>query len=376
MTAETAEPGRILVVDDVPANVRLLAGILKIAGHEVETAPGGAEALERLAVANTPLPDLVLLDVMMPGMDGFEVCRRIKASTPFLPVVLVTALHETADRVQGLDAGADDFLTKPVDEVEVTARVRSLVRVKRQRDSLERAYADLKRAETLRDHLTAMLVHDLRTPLTSLILPLETLSETATMDPNEPELRREMLVMAKQSAYRLLGMVNDLLDVSKMESGQMMLDLADISPTSLLEDALRQVAALAENKNIELISDTPTAPPLIRGDASLLGRVLVNLLGNALKFTPTGGRVTTSIRSLPEGSIMIAVQDTGEGIPKEAFSRIFEKFGQVEGRQAGRRMSTGLGLTFCKMAVEAHGGEIKVESEIGKGSTFSFTLPK
>jgi signal transduction histidine kinase len=376
---ETGSVGRVLVVDDTPANVRLLAGILKIEGFEVETAQSGPEAL---ALLGDPLcdvcPDVVLLDVMMPEMDGFEVCARVKESRPFLPVVMVTALQEAADRVRALEAGADDFLTKPVDEVEVVARVRSLVRVKRQHDDLERANEELRRAEALRDSLTAMLVHDLRTPLTAIIGPLEMLVEgTPASDPPTPD--QELLSIAHQSAHRLLHLVNDILDVGKMESGQMTLERAEVPPARLLTEALQQVTPLAAQKRIDLRQEVEDgATGTVYADEDLLRRVLVNLLGNAVKFTPSGGSVSVVAQPDADGghAWRFSVRDTGEGIPEEAFDRIFEKFGQAPGQMAAnRRVSTGLGLTFCKMAVEAHGGSIGVESEIGQGSTFWFTVP-
>ena len=371
---EVGTDGCVLVVDDMPANVRLLSGILKVAGYDVVTAPGGVEAL---AVLGASAPDVVLLDVMMPDMDGFEVCRRIKAvpETAYLPVVMVTALRETADRIRAIEAGADDFLTKPVDEIEVVARVRSLVRVKRQRDAIERAYAELRRAESQRDSLTAMLVHDLRTPLTAIIGPIEML--TSELDQQLDEIQKELFTMCSHSAHRLLGLVNDLLDVSKIESGEMNLRLAEIDPALLIADAAKQLAPLARESRIELIHEIEPHLPMLQADADLLIRVLVNLLGNALKFTPSGGTITLSVRSDTDTPVLIfAVRDTGEGIPREAFERIFEKFGQVEERQAGRKMSTGLGLTFCRMVVEAHGGRIWIESELGQGSTFSFSMPR
>lgn len=379
-TAQEATPspgGCVLVVDDTPANVRLLSGILKIAGYEVVTAPGGGEALAALREGGPgPSPDVVLLDVMMPEMDGFEVCRRIKAApeTAYLPVVMVTALRETADRVRSLEAGADDFLTKPVDEVEVVARVRSLVRVKRQRAAVERAYADLRRAESQRDSITAMLVHDLRTPLTAIIGPIGML--TTELADQLDETQRELFTMCSRSTHRLLGLVNDLLDVSKMESGEMNLHLADTNPAHLITDAADQLAPLARESGIEIVRDIQFELPTLRADPDMLIRVLVNLIGNALKVTLAGGTVTVSVWLEKDGrAVTFAVRDTGEGIPREAFEHIFEKFGQVEGRKAGRKMSTGLGLAFCRMAVEAHGGRIWIESELGQGSTFSFTIP-
>jgi len=176
-------------------------------------------------------------------------------------------------------------------------------------------------------------------------------------------------------------MINDLLDISKMEDGSLRLDYSDVVPAEVVNHAVQQVASLARDKNLTLaIHLAPDLPPL-PADEDKLRRTLVNLLGNAVKFTPEEGTITVSTSLIQADSIsqfpavLFSVADTGEGIPKEAFERIFEKFGQVETRKSGRKMSTGLGLTFCKMAVEAHGGRIWVESELGKGSVFSFVIP-
>jgi signal transduction histidine kinase len=185
--------------------------------------------------------------------------------------------------------------------------------------------------------------------------------------------------MAVEGGQTLLGMINDLLDISKMEAGELTLEYAPLSPGELVERAANQVALLANNKGLALAHEVaPDLPQTFDGDEEKLRRTLVNLLGNAIKFTPSGGTVTVGVRRDPNAfsdALVFFVRDTGEGIPKEAFGRIFEKFGQVENRRAGRKNSTGLGLTFCKLAVETHGGHIGVESELGKGSTFSFTVP-
>ena len=372
--------GRVLVVDDIPANVRLLSGILKVAGYEVVTAGGGEEGLRQVEATS---PDVVLLDVMMPDMDGFEVCRRIKANpaNSWLPVVIVTALQETADRVAAIEAGADDFLTKPVDEVEVEARVKSLVRVKRQRDDLENAYKELRRAEAMRDGLAAMMVHDLRTPLTAILGSLETMRMA---EPNEFQL--ELLDICSRSSNRLLSIVNDLLDVSKMENGEMKLMRTPIQITDLINDSLDQIAPRQGDKRItryereiELAIELSENLPVLQADYDLLSRVIINLVGNAIKFEPRKGTVTSSAvcdSSTPGvPSVLFKVRDNGPGVSLEDQERIFDKFGQVESNLQGRRLSTGLGLTFCKLAVEAHGGKIWIESTPGEGSHFYFSIP-
>jgi two-component system sensor histidine kinase/response regulator len=377
-TEDDFSGGCILVVDDVPTNVRVLAGILKIAGYDALSASSGPEALDLL---QSHAPDVVLLDVMMPGMDGFEVCRRIRSdpAKAFLPVVMVTALHETGDRIKALECGADDFLTKPVDDVEVLARVKSLVRVKRQRDALTQAYLDLQSLESLRDSLTMMLVHDLRTPLTTILGPLEML-QTGQFGGLE-EVQKEIVAMSLRSGYRLLGLVNELLDVSKMESGEMTLHRSEVKVPDVVQEAVELVAKVNTNDMSRIQFGLEDDLPPILADEDLLRRVLVNLVANAMKFTRSDGTVTVSAAradasDTDSGTVIISVSDEGEGIPPEDRERIFEKFGQVESRRAGRKMSTGLGLTFCKLAVEAHGGRIWVESEIGKGSTFHCTIPQ
>jgi signal transduction histidine kinase len=221
-----------------------------------------------------------------------------------------------------------------------------------------------------KDDLTHMIVHDLRTPLTALIGGLQTMEVLGELNADQ----QEFLEMSISGGGMLLEMINELLDISKLEDGSLRLEYCDLSAETLTRTAALQVAQLAEQKGLRL--DTaldPELPPL-RADEDKLRRTLVNLLGNAIKFTPSGGSVTLGARRA-DHSVVFSVHDTGEGIPKEAFERIFEKFGQVESRKAGRKLSTGLGLTFCKMAVEAHGGRIWVESEPEVGSTFSFTLP-
>jgi two-component system, sensor histidine kinase and response regulator len=215
-----------------------------------------------------------------------------------------------------------------------------------------------------------MIVHDLRTPLTSLIGGLQSVEILGDLNVDQ----KEFVDMAVSGGQTLLGMINDLLDVSKMEDGSMKLDYGPVHPEEVINRALQQVAALAKEKELTLACEVAPGVGTLPADEEKLRRIMVNLLGNALKFTPRGGSIT--IEAKPDGDCLrFGVRDTGEGIPKEAFARIFEKFGQVETRKAGRKMSTGLGLTFCKLAAEAHGGRIWVESELGVGSTFYFTIP-
>ena len=272
---------------------------------------------------------------------------------------------------------------------------RLLVRAEMQRITLDQSYSQLQRMEEMRDSLTAMLVHDLRTPLTTMLGSLEMLNDDS-MGALEPELHKEVLTMSTQGGHRLLNLINELLDISKMEAGEMKLRLDTLKVEVAIQSAIKSVAALDTGERAKLLTEIAPDLPLVQADEEIITRVLINLIGNALKFTPRTGTVTVGVRlanpkkegmreainltresPLGEKSdvVLFSVRDTGEGIPKEDLGKIFDKFGQVESRKAGRKMSTGLGLTFCRLAVEAHGGHIWVESELGVGSTFLFTVP-
>ncbi|MES2460734.1 MAG: PAS domain-containing sensor histidine kinase [Armatimonadota bacterium] len=269
-----------------------------------------------------------------------------------------------------------ELLVLALEDVTEQRRVRDLER--QITAELSESYKRLQELEKLRDDLTHMIIHDLRTPLTSVILGMQTLEVAGKLNDNQ----REMMELAVAGGKTLLGMINDLLDVEKLESGEMQLDYVPIVPQELVASAVQQVDWLLQNKKLTLSLEVAPDVPSLQGDAAKLRRTLVNLLGNAIKFTPPGGKVTVSVQSQSGGgaeknrpSVAFCVSDTGEGIPPEAFGRIFDKFGQVASRVGGRTMSTGLGLTFCKLTVEAHGGHIGVESTMGQGSRFCFDLP-
>jgi two-component system sensor histidine kinase/response regulator len=374
------QPGRILIADDDRMQRMLLTRTLVQQGHTVEAVTSGHEAIEKLI--EQPF-DAVLCDITMPGMDGFEVLERIMSDDALkeIPVIMVSGFGEMAGVVTCIEMGAADYLHKPADPSLLRARLDSCLAKKRWheaevalRKELEEKYELLQKLETLRDSLTHMIVHDLRTPLTSVITGLQTIECLRELSAEQ----KECLDMSIQGGETLLGMINDLLDISRMEAGVIQLNLAEIAAPDLVERALRQVASLAQEKQLNISTEIMTSLPPLQVDGDKLLRTLVNLLGNAIKFTPQSGQITVeaTLAPLPEvDTIIFRVVDTGEGIPPEAFDRIFEKFGQVESRSSGIKSSTGLGLTFCKMAVEAHGGRIWVESEPGQGSVFAFAIP-
>jgi two-component system sensor histidine kinase/response regulator len=365
-------PGLLLVVDDDAANREVLSRRLVRQGHEVRTASSGLEAMRILGDA--PF-DLVLLDIMMPEMDGYEVLGRIKADSRLqnIPVIMISALNELQSVVRCVEAGAEDYLTKPFNATLLKARIGACLEKKRGRDresalfeQLQSNYKRLQELEQQRDDMRNMIVHDLRTPLTALIIGIEMLE----MDDTLSGTQQEIVAIAAGGGRTLLGMINDLLDVEKMESGSAQLQYDEVDAASLVAEAVAQVAFLAEESRTTLVTDVAPNLPAFSGDAKKLSRTLVNLIGNAIKFTGAGA-VTVSARQDDPETILFAVRDTGPGIPAESFGRIFEKFGQLD----SRRIGTGLGLAFCKLAVEAHGGRIGVDSTLGQGSTFSFTIP-
>jgi two-component system sensor histidine kinase/response regulator len=364
-----AGAGRVMVVDDDAATRELLRDLLESMGHQVVEAGNGAEAI-RMAVEAPP--DAVLLDVMMPGMDGFEVCRKLQQEprTATVPILLVTALSARGERLHGIEAGANDFLSKPIDRQDVLLRVRNAVRLKQLHDRVGAELERVRALEIMRDELVHCIIHDLRSPLQGATLGVELLSI---------ELYPALTERQKGSVNRTLGilrhvasMTSTVLDVSRMEAKQMPMQLAACDITGLLRSALDELQPLLAHLRIEV--DAPAEPVALRADASLVERILGNLIGNAAKFTPPGGELRVAIR-VSDQAVRVEISDTGPGIPEQHRGIIFDKFGQVEAHRNRCKYSTGLGLAFCRLAVEAHGGCIGVESEVGRGSTFWFELP-
>ncbi|MBT3376007.1 MAG: hybrid sensor histidine kinase/response regulator [Lentisphaerae bacterium] len=364
----TDDRATILIVDDTPENVDVLVGILRDA-YRLKVATDGQSALELAAAAP---PDLILLDIMMPGLDGFEVCQRLKAHQDLrdVPVIFVSALDGTGDKVRAFREGGVDYVTKPFRPDEVEARVATHLRLRRQHRELEQSYGQLRELEQLRDSLIHMILHDMRTPLMAASAGLSLLVEGNS---ERSESERTFLPMVQSSICELTMMTEALLDISRMESGQMPVELADHDLRAIAEGAIESSNALAEFEETELTLAGESSHA--RFDQNLIHRVLLNLLGNAIKASGSGAAVEVRVSS-DASTGRVEVSDTGHGVPAEYREKIFEKFGQAETRRDKEKHSTGLGLTFCKLAVAAHGGKIGVDSEVGKGSTFWFVLPR
>jgi two-component system sensor histidine kinase/response regulator len=362
--------GKVLVVDDEPQNVMLLQDLLEARGYQVLTAGDGQDGL---ALASEHNPDVVLLDVMMPRLSGFDVCRRLKAepSTAMIPVLLVSALDAREDRLAGIGAGASDFINKPIDSADLILRVRNAVATKRLHDQVSTQLRRLQELETARDTLTHMIVHDLRSPLTGLIGYLELLGAIARETGNEEAV--EYATDAQAIASRLTEMVSQVLDVSRLEAGQMPLSVAITDLVMLLPAAVGELGPTPGG--VSVVYELPNEPVHVSCDPAVISRVVANLVGNAYKFTRRNGEVRIGLIHR-NGRARFSVTDQGPGIAAEYRERIFEKFGQVPTSGSAGARSSGLGLTFCKLAVEAHCGEIGVETAETGGSRFWVELPR
>lgn len=360
---ETAQ--RILLVDDLPANLELLSGMLKGRGYETRAALSGAAALQ---AAKAERPDLILLDIKMPGMDGYEVCGRLKAdeATRDIPVIFISALNETFDKVKAFSAGGVDYISTPFQFEEVEARVRTHLELRRQRLELQENYARLREMEKMRAGLVRMIVHDLRIPLSVITSSIDLARRDPQCLASGPAA--ENMEEAGKAAGIMMRMVSDLLDASRMESGKMELNLADCDLQELLRQAADYMRPLAGRRQVSVI---PSAEPVnIRADAQLLSRVLQNLIANAIKYSPREGGYVRLAASREKDAVRVTVANNGPDIPAEYHQKIFEKYGQVDAAGVRQPYSTGLGLNFCKLAVELHGGRIGVESAPGKPTVF------
>ena len=369
----------ILVADDVPANVELLFAQLRTLGYDTVAAHDGPSAL---AAALTHHPDLCILDVAMPAGDlgvedrsaGFEVCRRIKrdARTARIPVVFVTALNDSTDRVKALEAGGDDFLTKPHNRMVLGARIRSLLKLKAATDALEDSYRKLRELEKVRDDLMKMIVHDLKTPLTSVLANLEMLRDA---DFGAVTVEQDgALLDAQGKAADLLALIDDLLEVARIEDASLVLQRAALDPKPFLDGLAAEWALRVRQAGATVTVSVAEPVPALSVDVALVRRLFTNLMQNAIVHSPPGVRVTLSVHRDGDGA-RFAVTDTGVGIPEAYHDLIFRKFERVQLPSSPRVSGSGLGLSFCRLVAEAHGGRIWVQSAVGEGSSFHIYLP-
>jgi signal transduction histidine kinase len=380
---------KILIVDDNPKNRAICEEIFE-EDFDLIHAEDGTTALQLIRERH---PDVVLLDVMMPGINGYEVCQRMKADaeTGHIPVIIVSAKGQTDEIIEGFDSRADDYIVKPFVNSELRARVRATLRLKQTQDELqaanrklhehtrklEEANDRLKELDQIKAGFTAMLVHDLRSPLSVVQVTLQMLESDSLVAQSEYQtLIRESLA----SCNDLFELTSDLMEIFRSESTTMVLSLSRMSLQRLVEEPFRQATVLAGKKDISLDLRLPEEPLVVRADSYKLQRALTNLLSNAVKFTPRGGTIglhVTPSQSLGGveafSEVLIDVIDSGDGIPSHDLPFIFDPYYQANTQNSG--MGSGLGLAIVKRIVAAHGGEVSVKSKLGQGSRFSIRLP-
>jgi signal transduction histidine kinase len=369
----------ILIADDVPANVELLIDQLHTLGYRTVSAQDGPSAL---AACFEHRPELAILDVSMPAGDlgvddrstGFEVCRRIKrdARSARIPVIFVTALNDTTDRVKAIEAGGDDFLTKPHNRMVLGARVRSLLKLKAATDALEDSYRKLRELEKVRDDLMKMIVHDLKTPLTSIIATLEMLGDgdLGPVGVSQQGAIRD----TENKAQELLHLIEDLLEVARIEETSISLDLEPLAPAALVSEIMNDWSLRLQQERAVTKIDVAADAPTFLADRGLLKRVFGNLIQNSLVHSANAVELRMFAKTDPRG-VLFTVADNGPGIPPQYHEVIFHKFESVKAPNVPRVRSSGLGLAFCRLVVEAHGGRIWVQSAEGAGSAFHIVLP-
>ena len=370
-TTHPVVQGTLLIVDDDAFNRDVLCRRLCRAGYTTVAAANGKQALE---LVHQQSFDLVLLDVKMPDMDGFAVLKSIRSTytATELPIIMTTVISESADIVTALTLGANDYVTKPIDLPVVLARIRTQLSLKWANAEMAKAKEAAEAATCAKSTFLAVMSHELRTPMNGMLGMLNLLRYT-TLTPGQ----REYMETAYNSAQSLLTLIDDLLDVSKIEAGKLELERIDFDVRQTIEDAVALFAERAYSKGLELVCDIPAKVPThLCGDPTRLRQILTNLLGNAIKFTEQGEvvvRVVDVHETATRVQLHFEVYDTGIGIASEVQGRLFQAFTQAERSISRRYGGTGLGLAISKQLVELMGGSIGVESEAGQGATFWFT---
>lgn len=391
----------ILLVDDQPGIRLMLSTILNDAGYlNVIPVESAEQAFAELHM-DDPWSlmveiDLILMDISMPNIDGVEACRRIKSSSRFkdIPIIMVTGLADSNDLEAAFAAGAVDYITKPPNTVEMMARVRSALDLKTEMDHRKSSYVsdleeknqelelafselecknrELEEASLAKTQILTTATHELKTPLTSIVGYVDRMLLRTDTVGELNEKQTKYLETVQKNAHRLKALVDDLLDISRIEAGGLELALLDLDVVSEIEDAVQAMQTQLSDKKTDLILDIPADIGMVSADRLRFGQVLTNLLSNACKYSPVGSKVTISA-SMQDRHIQIDISDTGIGISKADQAKLFTKFFRADNTSTREESGSGLGLYITKHLIEAHHGTIWTDSTIGEGTTFHFT---
>ena len=369
---------KILIVEDNQENIDLLHFFLKPQGYELITVMDGEKALEMVA---KDIPDIILLDIMLPKVDGFQVCERLKKDekTKYIPIIMITALKDMKDKLKALEMGADDFITKPFENVELLARVKSLLRIKSYHDELEQKNIELEEKnkslvwmDKFKEELTGLIVHDMKNPLFVIQGNLQMM--LMNLDQSPSEALKKYTKRIERSSQQLLRMVVNLLDISRFEEGRIELQKDPLNLNEIITEIVQRIKEYPENLNKEILVDLDRQVGEMILDKSMIERVIENLISFATNNASEGGRVNLGTKFLNEKAVEFAVHDNGTQIPRKFQDKIFEKYSQAEIKNAGYRVERALGLTFCKMAIEAHKGTMQLDLDNPVGNRFVIEL--
>jgi len=361
----------ILIVDDTPANLQFLATLLKMRGHKTRAALNGELALQ--AIKNQ-VPDLILLDVHMPDIDGIEVCRRIKANpaSADIPVIFVSGEHETLNKIKAFSSGGVDYITRPFQIDEVLSRVSTHLDLRQQREQLKNTMRRMQELETLRDNLVHMIIHDLRNPLWAIENYLELIKtdDAESLTPKTTSFLREV----RAQTGNMIDMINSILDVNKMEGGTLPLNLSKCDLIDLCRQVIQSMEPIRRSRALSL--DPEVSPINAMIDIGLIRRLLTILINNAIRATrEEDGCISLSVHQKND-FVRIKVKDNGRLIPAEEHFNIFDKYVQVNSALNGKgRYAPGLGLPFCKLVAEFHGGRAGIENTPDSGNIFWVEFP-
>jgi CheY-like chemotaxis protein len=366
----------ILVVDDSPENLALISNLLK-SDYQVKIAINGKRALQ-IATSDTP-PALILLDVEMPDMDGFEVCRQLKSNalTAGIPVIFLTAKSEMEDERTGFELGAVDYLTKPISPPIAMARVKNQLTIKTMADFLQEKNVELgiardiaEKANNAKSKFISSMSHELRSPLNAVLGFAQLMdAETATLTVSQKDSLKQIM----KAGWHLLTLINEILDLAKVESGKVSVSEESVPLVEVLIECCAMLEPLAQQRGIKLIAPAINRLHHVRADRIRLKQVVINLLSNAIKYNHSQGSVELCWSESQSGTLRVECIDTGVGLNAQQLSKLFQPFNRL-GQENGSEEGTGIGLVMAKQLIELMGGTIGVKSKVGKGSMFWFEL--